>query len=111
MPGSRPARASVSLPAPAVLRGMTTTIKEQRAAKRLEKKQDDLIDRAYMATCSHIQIPMMKIPSIFRFGRTVLNGSADEKDFEELKVQIRAFVDQIAVRPEPAPCSTSPISS
>lgn len=92
----------MSLPARALLRGMTT-IQEQRAAKRLEKKQDDLINKAYMATCSNIQIPMTKIPSIFRHGRTVLQSGAD---FEELKVQIRAYVDQIAIVPQPAAASS-----
>ena len=82
----------MSPPARRVPAGMATT-KEQRAAKRLAKEQDDLINKAYMATCSNIQIPMMKIPSIFVEGRKAL---AEGVDFEALKARVRAYVDTIA---------------
>lgn len=72
---------------------MTTTIKEQRAAKRLKKQQDDLINKAYLATCTNIQIPMGKIPSVFAEGKKALEEGVD---FDGLKARVRAYVDTIA---------------
>lgn len=83
----------MSLAPSAVLADMATT-KAERADKKLAKQQDDLINKAYMATCKNIQIPMMKIPSIFAEGRKAL---ADGADYEALKTRIRAYVDTIAV--------------
>jgi len=73
-----------------VPRGMT--IAEQRKAKRLRKQQDDLINKAYLATCKNVQIPMMKIPSVFEEGRKALSAGAD---FEGLKAAITTYVETI----------------
>ena len=66
--------------------------KEQRAAKKAKKAADDLISRAYYATCSGIQINIMDIPKVFAYGRTKLEAG---EDFEALKSSVRAYVETI----------------
>jgi hypothetical protein len=66
--------------------------KEQRAEKRKRKAADDLVSRAYYATCNGIQINMMDIPKVFAFGRMKLDAG---EDYEALKSSVRAYVETI----------------
>lgn len=70
----------------------TTTTKEERAAKRAKKAMDDKITLVYNANCMNIQIPMMKIPEIFKLGTKALQAGADD---EALKKVIVDFVETI----------------
>jgi hypothetical protein len=56
------------------------------------KQADKLIEKAYYATCSGIQIGIMDIPRVFAYGRGRL---VVDPDFEGLKTAIRAYVETI----------------
>lgn len=57
------------------------------------KKQTDLrIEKAYGQACNGVQIPMMKIPEIFKVGRAAIAAGADD---EALKAKIVEFVATI----------------
>lgn len=62
------------------------------AAKRKAAAEDRIIETAYRATCSGIQINVMDIGKVFAHGRTLL---ATSKDLTELALGIRAFVETI----------------
>lgn len=60
--------------------------------KAQQKKVDARINRAYVQSCSNIEVSMMDIPKIFAVGRTAVAAGADD---EVLKTKIREFVDTI----------------
>jgi hypothetical protein len=68
--------------------------KEQRAAKKKKDADDNLISKAYYATCSGIQIDIMDIPKVYAFGRIKLEAG-ERDDFEALKSSIRNYVETI----------------
>jgi hypothetical protein len=63
-----------------------------RAEKIKANRQDKLVERAYYATCSGIQIDIMDIGKVFAFGRLKLEAG---EDFEALKASVRAYVETI----------------
>jgi hypothetical protein len=69
-------------------------------ARRKQTRVEELIERAYYASCSGIQINVMDIGKVFAFGREIL---AESTDYESLKSRLRAFVETIRVdQPEPS---------
>lgn len=56
------------------------------------KKVDARINRAYVTSCQNVQIPMMKIPEVFKVGREAIEAGADD---EALKAKIVEFVQTI----------------
>jgi len=56
------------------------------------KKVDARITKAYTSSCNGVEIPMMKIPEIFKVGRAAVAEGADD---EALKAKIVAFVATI----------------
>jgi hypothetical protein len=63
-----------------------------RAAKRKREAEDKLVEQAYYATCSGIQIDIMDIGKVYAFGRLKLEAG---EDFEALKASVRAYVETI----------------
>jgi len=57
-----------------------------------KKKMDKLVESAYYATCSGIQIDIMDIGKVFAHGRSLVAGGAEG---EALGQGIRAYVDTI----------------
>lgn len=60
--------------------------------KAQQKKVNARINRAYVQSCSNIEIPMLDIPKIFAVGQAAVAAGADD---EVLKTKIREFVDII----------------
>lgn len=67
-----------------------------KLTKKAEKARDARIERCYGRTCSGIQIPILKIPAIFRHAAGLIEANPAITD-DELGAGIRALVDQIAV--------------
>ena len=65
---------------------MPRMTKEQKAEKLLDKQ----IEKVYYATCSGVQVNIMDIPKIFRYGRQLI---AEGKNLEE---ELPKFVRAIA---------------
>jgi len=63
-----------------------------RAEKRAAKIADERINRAYMATCAGIQINIMEIGNVFKYGRLIIAEGADD---ESLRRRIRSYVETI----------------
>jgi hypothetical protein len=66
--------------------------KDQKAEKRRVDAQDKIVERAYYATCSGIQVSILDIPKVFAFGRVKLDAG---EDFEALKSSVRNYVETI----------------
>lgn len=62
------------------------------SAKAQQKKDDARINRAYVASCQNVQIPMLDIPKVFAVGRKAIAEGADD---EVLKAKIVEFVATI----------------
>ena len=62
----------------------------KKQAKEVERR----IDMAYRKTCRGIQINMMDIPKVFKFGRQLIEGGVDEATLEG---KIHEYVLTIAV--------------
>lgn len=60
--------------------------------KAEQKKIEMRIEKAYGQSCNGVQIPMMKIPEIFKVGRAAIAAGADD---EALKAKIVEFVATI----------------
>jgi hypothetical protein len=63
-----------------------------RAEKIKRNRDDKLIEQAYYATCSGIQIDILDIPKVFEAGRAEL---ARGTGYDALKLAVRAYVDTI----------------
>ena len=61
-------------------------------ANAQQKKEDVRINKAYVQSCSNIEVSMMDIPKIFAVGQAAVAAGADD---EVLKTKIREFVDTI----------------
>jgi hypothetical protein len=59
---------------------------------KAQKKIDARITKAYASSCNGVEIPMMKIPEIFKVGRAAVEAGADD---EALKAKIVEFVQTI----------------
>jgi len=66
--------------------------KEQKAEKRRKDAQDKIVERAYYATCSGIQINVLDIGKVFAFGRLKLDAG---EDFDALKSSVHNYVETI----------------
>ena len=64
----------------------------RKNTKKRENAADKLVEQAYYATCSGIQIGIMDIGKVFAFGRLKLETG---EDFEALKASVRAYVETI----------------
>jgi len=64
----------------------------KREAKAREAKADKIVEKAYYATCSGIQIDIMDIGKVFAFGRTKIEAG---EDFPALCASVRAYVETI----------------
>ena len=65
-----------------------------RKLTKEEKLIDKRIDLAYRKTCSGIQINMLDIPKVFKFGRIKIMEGEDDA---ALCSSIRAYVESIRV--------------
>jgi hypothetical protein len=72
---------------------MARMTKEQKAEKLLDKK----VEAVYYKTCSGIQINIMDIPKVFKYGRQLI---AEGKSLEE---ELPKFVRSIAAGESKAP--------
>ncbi len=65
---------------------------KMHAAKKKEAKADKIVEKAYYATCTGIQIDIMDIGKVFAFGRTKIEAG---EDFPALCASVRAYVETI----------------
>ena len=66
--------------------------KEIRAAKKADKAVEDRIAKAYRATCCGIQINILDIPKVFKYGeRIIAEGASNEVLLEKIGVCVRSI--------------------
>lgn len=73
--------------------GVVVAIEKAKPTKA-EKLADKRIEEAYYRTCSGVQIPIMKIPAIFRSVRAAMKPDTTD---EQLDVLVKVTVDMIRV--------------
>lgn len=48
-----------------------------------ERRIDDRISHAFSKACSGIQIPMLKIPAIWKIGRALIDAGVDDATLQQ----------------------------